>query len=273
MDFTNNFSKIKKNNFCNNCGKIGHLFHQCRTPIISNGIIIFRKNNNNIEILLVKRKDSLGFVDFIRGKYMLEDLEYIINLFNKMTNDEREWIKRYNIDYLWNYLWGNNIINQYKNEERLSKEKFDTLKSGYFIDKQYINIDYILSKCTENYIETEWGFPKGRRNYQENDIQCALREFEEETGYSHKSITIINNILPFEEIFTGSNNKSYKHKYFLAFMENNVEPKKPFQINEISKIEWCNLYKLNDKLRYYAYEKKNIINNLINLMTKYNIYL
>ena len=56
-------------------------------------------------------------------------------------------------------------------------------------------------------------------------------------------------------------------------MECNVEPKKMFKINEISKIEWCNLYSLNDKLRYYAYEKKNIVNNLINLMTKYNIYL
>ena len=264
---------MKKNNFCNNCGKLGHLFHQCRIPIISNGIITFRKNNNNIEFLIVKRKDSLGFVDFIRGKYMLEDVEYIINICNKMTNDERLWIKKYDIDYLWNYLWGNNLVNLYKNEEKLSKEKFKILKNGYKIGNNDINLDYILSRCTENYIETEWGFPKGRRNYQENDIQCALREFEEETGYSQKSISIISNILPFEEIFTGSNNKSYKHKYFLAYMENDVKFKSHFQINEISKVEWCNINSINDKFRYYSYEKKNIVDNLINLITKYNIYI
>ena len=39
---------------------------------------------------------------------------------------------------------------------------------------------------------TEWEFPKGRRNYMETDIKCALREFQEETGISKESIKIIN---------------------------------------------------------------------------------
>ena len=56
---------IKKASFCNNCGRSGHLFHQCKHPIISNGIIVFRIFNRQIEILLVKRKDSLCYVDFI----------------------------------------------------------------------------------------------------------------------------------------------------------------------------------------------------------------
>jgi 8-oxo-dGTP pyrophosphatase MutT (NUDIX family) len=30
--------------------------------------------------------------------------------------------------------------------------------------------------------EPEWGFPKGRRDTQESDWVCALREFKEETG-------------------------------------------------------------------------------------------
>ena len=52
----------KKNTFCNNCGKLGHLFHQCKIPITSIGVIAIRKNNNNTEILLIRRKDSLSFV-------------------------------------------------------------------------------------------------------------------------------------------------------------------------------------------------------------------
>ena len=32
--------------FCNNCGKQGHLYNQCKNPIISSGIVAFRKNTD-----------------------------------------------------------------------------------------------------------------------------------------------------------------------------------------------------------------------------------
>ena len=37
---------------------------------------------------MIRRKDSLSFVDFMRGKYNLEDKLYILNLFEKMTVNE-----------------------------------------------------------------------------------------------------------------------------------------------------------------------------------------
>ena len=38
-----------KNNytFCNNCGKNGHLYHQCKLPITSVGVIAFRLSYYN----------------------------------------------------------------------------------------------------------------------------------------------------------------------------------------------------------------------------------
>lgn len=262
----------KKNIFCNNCGKLGHLFHQCKIPITSSGVICFRKVNNTYELLLVRRKDSLGFVDFIRGKYQLEDVNYIVNIFNLMTVQEKKWIEKHNFDYLWNYLWGTSIANQYRNEEKISREKFELLKNGYIVNSKVIDLSYILSICTNKYFEPEWGFPKGRRNFQENDINCALREFTEETGYSKNDITIINNILPIDEIFTGSNYKSYKHKYFLGYVNNSVLPAKKFQLNEISMIQWVDINSINIKFRDYNYEKKIIIKQIINLLNNYNIY-
>ena len=66
----NNSTNTNKNFiFCNNCGKGGHLYHQCKTPITSVGIITVRSNNSNLEYLLIRRKDSLGYIDFLRGKY------------------------------------------------------------------------------------------------------------------------------------------------------------------------------------------------------------
>ena len=270
-------NSIKKTTFCNNCGKIGHLFHQCKIPITSIGIIAIRKVNNAIEILLIKRKDSLAFVDFMRGKYNLDDLDYIINLFKKMTINERNSIKNKDFNDLLSYLWGVKVANQYKNEEKISKFKFSKLKEGYKIMNLnmdiIINIDYIIDQCDTTFKEPEWGFPKGRRNYQEKDIMCAVREFEEETGYNKNDIVILNNIVPLEEIFTGSNYKSYKHKYFLGYINNSIVPENIFQVYEISKIEWVNIDKAIDYIRDYNIEKKNILVDLKKLLKSYKLYI
>ena len=35
--------KMNNINYCNNCGKTGHLFHNCKMPITSLGVIAFRE--------------------------------------------------------------------------------------------------------------------------------------------------------------------------------------------------------------------------------------
>ena len=54
---------MKNEGFCNNCGKKGHLFHQCKMPITSVGIIAFRKcpKGSDYEYLMIRRKDTLGW--------------------------------------------------------------------------------------------------------------------------------------------------------------------------------------------------------------------
>ena len=70
----------KSFNFCNNCGKAGHLFHNCKHPITSIGLIVFRMYNNKLQYLLIRRKHSLGFVEFMRGKYPLNNYTYLLDL-------------------------------------------------------------------------------------------------------------------------------------------------------------------------------------------------
>ena len=259
--------------FCNNCGKHGHSFHQCKLPITSIGIIAIRNYHDKTELLLIRRKNSLGFVDFMRGKYSLNNIDYITNLFNKMSIEEIELIKNNDFNYLWNYLWGKNINNQYKSEQRVSNDKFDTLKAGISINDKIYNIDILINNLTEKYNEPEWGFPKGHRNFQEKDITCAIREFEEETGYSRNNIKIIYNIFPLEEIFTGSNYKSYKHKYFLSFMDGYIIPNRQFQETEISKIEWVDIDKCTSYIREYNIEKIEIIEKVKRILKNNVIYL
>ena len=89
---TKNYNTIKNNlsnyddinlkqYFCNNCGITGHSFNKCKEPITSLGVISYKyTNNNEIRYLMINRKDSLGFVDFIRGKYNIRNIEYIKNI-------------------------------------------------------------------------------------------------------------------------------------------------------------------------------------------------
>ena len=90
--------------FCNNCGKNGHQFHKCKNAITSVGIIVFRPSINGLQYLLICRKTTLGFVDFIRGKYPIMDPDYIIGILNETTEYEKSLIRNKSFKELWNYF-------------------------------------------------------------------------------------------------------------------------------------------------------------------------
>ena len=43
------------------------------------GVIVYRIVDNNPEYLMIQRKDTLGYVEFMRGKYNLKILIMFIN--------------------------------------------------------------------------------------------------------------------------------------------------------------------------------------------------
>ena len=265
----------KNNNLCNNCGKHGHLFHQCKLPITSYGIILFRTSCKGYQFLMIRRKDSFGYIDFIRGKYSPYNIEQLQNSIDEMSLQEKSIILHEPFDKLWKMMWGETCSIQYRNEEVVSSKKFDTIKSGVNINNEIFTLSTLIQNSKSIWNETEWEFPKGRRNYQEKDLDCALREFEEETGYSQKDIIIIENILPFEEIFIGSNHKSYKHKYFLAYTNDTndtIDNLQNFQKTEVSKLEWKTIDECLLSIRPYNLEKKRLIQNVNKILEDYKLY-
>ena len=272
----------KKTVFCNNCGKNGHLMHACKHPITSNGIIVFKDSDEGPAYLMIRRKDTVGFVEFIRGKYPVYNRAYLQRLVDEMTLDEKRRLQTQTFSELWTNVWGEYLNTKYQTEETVSGERFNLLKKGVKINRgngnyDYITLDDLIENSATRWSEPEWGFPKGRRNYQEKDMDCALREFSEETGYDSSKLVVMQNIIPYEEIFMGSNVKTYKHKYYVAYFpltQNatasfSVSPK--FQKTEVSKMAWFTFDECVRHIRPHNLEKINILRNLNNALNEYEI--
>lgn len=286
--------------FCNNCGKHGnHTYSNCRYPVTSIGIISIRRKSSRTvdaeskdaavavasasaaavtldtteyEFLMIRRKDTLGFVDFVRGKYQLTDIFHIRNIIDEMTMDEKRRLVTHDFKQLWTEMWGGYTNGQFSGEETQSRDKFNQLKNGVRLRNGCVfYLGDLVKESETRWERAEWGFPKGRRNNQEGDLFCALRENQEETGYCISQSDVIHNIAPYEEIFMGSNLKCYKHKYFLALISNDVRPTGDYERSEVSKIKWMTYDECVQKIRPYNLEKKKILANVMTVLRKYKI--
>ena len=266
---TYTISQRFNSNYCNNCGSSGHTFNSCKFPITSVGLIAFRYNlEHKLEYLLICRKDTIGYIEFMRGKYAINNKLYIKNILSEMTLVEREKLLMNDFDTLWYQLWGDFVGNQFRSEEKNARDKFDALKLGL----HNYSLKSLMEEVETKWLEPEWGFPKGRHNNMEKDLNCGLREFEEETGYPTHCVKVIQNLMPYEEIFTGSNYKSYKHKYYVGQIDLEQKPSKQFQMNEISKTEWCTYELALELIRPYNLEKLEVLRKVNKLLHSYSTF-
>ena len=271
-------SKMK----CVNCGGSGHIYRNCNHPITSYGIICFQlrydsQNNLIPKYLMVQRKDSLSFVEFMRGKYNIDQKSYLMRLISNMTKFERENLLNMTFDELWKALWLTEDSKGFIREYNDAKSKFEMLRKGCIMknnknDMFYFDIKYIVDNTDCNLTEPEWGFPKGRKNMNEHDMSTALRECREESGVDPSNIYIINNMKPFEEIFSGTNLVRYRHVYYLGYC---AKAKKklfnPFnkqQAKEIKDVNWFSFEKALLNIRDHNIERKELLKRINSLILK-----
>jgi 8-oxo-dGTP pyrophosphatase MutT (NUDIX family) len=264
--------ELKRDNYCGNCGDEGHTYRRCLAPIMSLGVILYKVVDNRLMYLMVQRRDTLGYVEFMRGKYNLENSKYIFELFKIMTENERLKILNNDFDFLWRNLWMNKNLKKFQNEYNNSKKKFNLLKKGVNIDGHELSLLNTHNNVPIVWKTPEWGFPKGRRNAKEGDLDCAKREFEEESGYTEDSYQIDDSIAPIVELFSGSNNIRYKHIYYIGKSMNDVSlaiNKDNFnQASEISQIKWSSFTDSSESIRVYNIEKKDVLKKVDDLLTK-----
>ncbi len=223
--------------------------------ILTNNIHKYEYYNKYIKFLLVKRKHSLNYIDFLRGNYNINiDNSHLSKMFSLMSSEEINLIKTSEFNKLWEDLWLKNAYKKkYLDEMHKSKKKFNYLKKNG-----------IFNNITSNYESTEWEIPKGRKNTDETNLECAIREFKEETLLDKSNYDLINIIDPIHDTFIGTNGKEYTHIFYHALF-NNIESSYSKIINynnEIDIINWLSWSELYDYIRPYNKNKINILTTI-----------
>lgn len=249
--------------YCNNCGEKGHVFKGCKEPIISCGLILLRGiyeplvfpvQPKTVSALMVRRKDSMCYTEFLRGKYNVTDTAYIKKLVSNMTIQEQKQIIDQPFDALWTMLWGQGK-DCHSTEYELSKEKYTNM-----------NRKEVVASAVSKYVDAEWGFPKGRRMRGESDVECAVREFYEETNVSPEAYQVCND-LKFVESFAGTNGIKYMHIYYVAKLVssatvNLTQRFTSMQQKEISAIAWKTLTESKAITRPHYIERRELIHTI-----------
>ncbi len=284
-------------NICLNCGKTGHMLKSCSEPVVSYGIICFKLTNgltisnksienyfynkfldicefnyqnlenikyiplfyDKIKLLMVRRKNSLNYIEFLRGKYDLTDKDHLSKMFKFMTQDENKKILTNDFDIMWNELWKETAKSKvYQKEFAMSKAKFNDLVNNNFYG-------LIGPDTLSEFTEPEWGFPKGRRNMSEKNLDCAIREFHEETNSSVTNMHILERLNSLEEEYEGSNLVKYKHVYYVASTQEDDETPELNDVEnlyEIGEIGWFTIPEALEKIRPYYESRIKIIHQL-----------
>lgn len=283
--------KKYRNVYCVNCGEKGHVVKDCDGPITSFGIIAFKivksrseeiddKNEKlkeviemamgspkkrpdeypKIKFLMIQRKDTMGYIDFIRGKYPEDNEQHKSKLLsiwlNEMTTKEKTQLLTQSFDVLWDNLWMNHESKCYKNEYHSAKRKFERL-----------DLRSLIGNSKTYYEFQEFSFAKGRRNMKERNITCAEREFYEETGYIKSEYQFIKNYPPIQEEFTGTNGIRYRHIYYLVKMNDDIAPPcidkdNIVQTGEVQNIGWMTYEECIALIRPYDHAKRNVITDV-----------
>lgn len=291
--------------WCVNCGRNSHSSKTCLAPIISCGMILIQRKSINpvicpgvvdqrnhmmfnlqlapvllpapqqsqVSYLLIRRKDSLSAVEFIRGKYDPHDIRFLYQMFTEMAQYERERLLGLPFHTLWTTLWS--CSSTCGHDYEVARIKFETIRAGYKTpDGRMVSIERLMRDTYSPYLEPEWGFPKGKRNRRENDLECAQRECCEEVGCMKDDFAILHQLGCAAEEFRGSNGVLYRHNYFVGrYLSSNairLDRSNNHQMSEVGDIGWFTLKDALCKFRPYDVEKKVMLAKLDNVLSNHS---
>ena len=228
----------------------------------SYGIALCRFNkdkNYQSEILMINKRYTYSYFSFVFGLYKTYNIKQLQKLFNNMTFAEKIEILSMKFSAMWYKLW---LCDPEKNFEiKMYNKKTDDKQSHknikcYFRKKNKFESIFLQDggKRLKNLINnstnsvTPWEIPKGRKDDNETELECAMREIKEETNINNNTYTVLWNVDPIK-FSHKDDGVVYNSIYYLAYMNNdsNWQPRINFNsINQLSEVEEVRWISLND---------------------------
>lgn len=277
---------ISEYNKSKNCDNTTYKLHDNIISYLSDDHVRkFCYYKDKIIFMMVSRKFSIGFTEFIRGKYDVSNSDTVIKLFKQMYCEEIKYISKNSYDNMLYYFCNRNnqpkelVLNniyegKYSHEYCEAKLKFNMLRDQTSSDDIPFNLSFYVNNIKPKWDKHEWGFPKGRLDCQfEEKIKCAQREFEEETGYKTSEYDVLNKIEPINELMIGTNGVKYKHIYYLALNNRNIYDQfDNYDVYETGEIKWFTYEEAIATIRPYHIEKKDVLTKVYLFILNYLIH-
>lgn len=228
----------------------------------SYGIACCRLISDGPQVLMVKKRYTYSYFDFIMGRYKgINDIVRLQYLFNNMTFHEKLDILNCDFEKMWYRIWLGSPekekkengyfknLTSYKfnnsktlntpNLDRIYKSKKKRFESNFGNQYGKDRLRDMINHSTSS--EKVWEIPKGGKKGIEKPMDTAIREFNEETNLMTKNYYIYFDIKPKVESYIDGGTL-WKNIYYIAEInEVYKEPKLDFfshQVNEIEAIKW-----------------------------------
>lgn len=219
---------------------------------ISYGIICYNIDQyGHKNYLLVCRLHSIHFELFVRGHYEIE-YDKIALLFEQMSIYEQESI----VNLPFNRLWcrANNITSiRFTEQYLIGKNMYNAMKT-YLREKYSMTLGDIVEKHRSKWAYPEWGFPKGRPQPNESGIDCAKREFFEETNIDKNGYTFpFGDDKTISEGYRSDDDNTYQCFYYVAESKIKhrlfISKQNKHQAHEILALKWCKISECKKLIR------------------------
>jgi ADP-ribose pyrophosphatase YjhB (NUDIX family) len=225
----------------------------------SAGIILCRKSpiKNYYEALLVHKRVSYSFSEFIHGRYA--NFNSALKLFEKMSREELIIIRSLDFELMWYHIW---ISKKFNNNSYFDNRKGKFKKIFLSRDNGKKLIEHI-QKIRPSHGDHIWELPKGRKKEKsESLLSCAIRELTEETKILDQEYKIFPYITQKKTFI--DENVNYKYHYFAALAHHRLAGglrddalKSPYikdEEGEISEARWMSI----TDIRHYEGESGRI---------------
>lgn len=185
----------------------------------SAGVILIHRTSTDIQIIMIKRRFSYAFGDFINGRYStLDTFAQIAHMFRYMTAEEKAIISSNSAPNIFYHYWLVNPTDSLCPVDIATKYKSfcDRFSSLIRHDMgRQINELLIRTPCISCLDLFE--FPKGKVKPNEDSLDAAKRELKEETNYNENNYILYDDIKPLNYILNAPDNgEVYITDYYIG---------------------------------------------------------